>query len=219
MDRDSDRLIFDEDFKKEMYRVETTNPSIVAYLKDSISREPVVLTDGKGRSVSFIRLAVLERPTRLYCVFQPVVPMEGLGGGNAIVFYLDRTVMPPFMRVETDPAAAESVMNEMTEGYKIARNRYFNFKKNLLDMNNKEPVVMIDPIGGNRVEFRKLAISRRGEKIYVVMEALMSSKTYDKGVKYVYMLNEDDNPPSFEYPSQTVIDDVMAEYERKHGSN
>lgn len=85
---------------------------IIDVLLDEENKEPIVLSDGSGKKISFEQIAVIPHDDKLYCVLKPIDHIDNVEEDEAIVFYVDESKEPPVLMVETDELKAIEVFEE-----------------------------------------------------------------------------------------------------------
>ncbi len=79
--------------------------NIIDILLDEENRDPIVLTDDKGRKLAFEQVAIIPYDEKLYCVLKPIDHIEGIAEDEALVFYVDEGENEddePVLRIEND---------------------------------------------------------------------------------------------------------------------
>ncbi len=88
---------------------------IVDILLDEENKDPIVLTDDKGRKLAFEQVAVIPYDQKLYCVLKPIDHIDGVADDEALVFYVDEGENEdddPVLRIEDDELKAIDVFME-----------------------------------------------------------------------------------------------------------
>lgn len=88
---------------------------IVDMLLDEENKDPIVLTDDKGRKLAFEQVAVIPYEQKLYCVLKPLDHIDGVADDEALVFYVDEGESEdddPVLRIEDDELKAIDVFME-----------------------------------------------------------------------------------------------------------
>lgn len=88
---------------------------IIDILLDEENKDPIVLTDDKGRKLAFEQVAVIPYDQKLYCVLKPLDHMDGVADDEALVFYVDEGENEddePALRIEDDELKAIDVFME-----------------------------------------------------------------------------------------------------------
>lgn len=88
---------------------------ILDILLDEENKDPIVLTDEKGRHIAFEQIAVIPYEQKLYCVLKPIDYIDGVADDEAIVFYVDEGENEdddPVLRIEDDELKAIDVFME-----------------------------------------------------------------------------------------------------------
>ena len=88
---------------------------IVDILLDEENKDPIVLTDDKGRKLAFEQVAVIPYEQKLYCVLKPLDHIDGVADDEALVFYVDEGENEdddPVLRIEDDELKAIDVFME-----------------------------------------------------------------------------------------------------------
>lgn len=88
---------------------------IIDILLDEENKDPIVLTDDKGRKLAFEQIAVIPYDQKLYCVLKPLDHMDGVADDEALVFYVDEGENEddePVLRIEDDELKAIDVFME-----------------------------------------------------------------------------------------------------------
>lgn len=89
--------------------------NIIDILLDEENKDPIVLTDGKGRKLAFEQIAVIPYDHKLYCVLKPIDRIDGMADDEAIVFYADEGENEddePVLRIEDDELKSIDVFME-----------------------------------------------------------------------------------------------------------
>lgn len=74
---------------------------------DEENNEAIVLTNENGEQIAFEQIALIPQNEALYIIMKPVIPMEGLGEDEGLVFLINET-MKSFELV-TDEEIIDSV--------------------------------------------------------------------------------------------------------------
>ncbi len=74
---------------------------------DEENNEAIVLTNENGEQIAFEQIALIPQNEELYIIMKPVIPMEGLGEDEGLVFLINET-MKSFELV-TDEEIIDSV--------------------------------------------------------------------------------------------------------------
>lgn len=88
---------------------------IVDILLDEDNKDPIVLTDDKGRKLAFEQVAVIPYDQKLYCVLKPLDHIDGVADDEALVFYVDEGENEddePVLRIEDDELKSIDVFME-----------------------------------------------------------------------------------------------------------
>lgn len=88
---------------------------IIDILLDEENKDPIVLTDDKGRKLAFEQVAVIPYDQKLYCVLKPIDHLDGVADDEALVFYVDEGENKddePVLRIEDDELKAIDVFME-----------------------------------------------------------------------------------------------------------
>lgn len=88
---------------------------IIDILLDEENKDPIVLTDDKGRKLAFEQVAVIPYEQKLYCVLKPLDHIDGVADDEALVFYVDEGENEdddPVLRIEDDELKAIDVFME-----------------------------------------------------------------------------------------------------------
>ena len=85
---------------------------ILDVLLDEDNKEPIVLTDEKGKRFTFEQIAVIPYNEKIYCVLKPVEAIQGIADDEAVVFYVDERPTGSVLMVETDEKTAINVFDE-----------------------------------------------------------------------------------------------------------
>ena len=88
---------------------------IIDILLDEENKDPIVLTDDKGRKLAFEQVAVIPYEQKLYCVLKPLDHIDGVADDEAVVFYVDEGENEdddPVLRIEDDELKAIDVFME-----------------------------------------------------------------------------------------------------------
>ena len=88
---------------------------IIDILLDEENKDPIVLTDDKGRKLAFEQIAVIPYDGKLYCVLKPIDPIDGVADDEALVFYVDEGENEddvPVLRIEDDELKSIDVFME-----------------------------------------------------------------------------------------------------------
>lgn len=93
---------------------------ILDVLLDGDNKDPIVLTDGKGREIAFEQVAVVPQDKDgehwLYCILKPLDKIEGIGDEEAIVFKVDTNDEDEsVLVVEEDELIAREVFDKYYE--------------------------------------------------------------------------------------------------------
>lgn len=92
---------------------ETEHVDILDVLLDETNKDPIVLVDDKGKTLSFEQIAVIPFKDRIYCVLKPIDKIDNVQDDEAIVFFVDeREGQEPVLMVETDEKTAIQVFDE-----------------------------------------------------------------------------------------------------------
>ena len=98
---------------------------IVDILLDEDNKDPIVLTDDKGRKLAFEQVAVIPYDQKLYCVLKPLDHIDGVADDEALVFYVDEGENEddePVLRIEDDELKSIDVFMEYYNLLEEARN-------------------------------------------------------------------------------------------------
>ena len=85
---------------------------VLDVLLDAENKDPIVLTDEKGKSFAFEQIAVIPYNQRIYAVLHPIDRIEGVEDDEAVVFYVDDSKDDPVLVVETDEPTALAVFGK-----------------------------------------------------------------------------------------------------------
>ena len=89
---------------------------ILDILLDKDNRDPIVLTDGEGRRISFEQIAIIpyERANdwNLNVLLKPIDKIDGIQDDEAVVFFVDEVDGNHVLKVEKDESIAIDVFNE-----------------------------------------------------------------------------------------------------------
>lgn len=85
---------------------------ILDVLLDEDNKEPIVLTDEKGKRFTFEQIAVIPYNEKIYCVLKPVEEIQGIADDEAVVFYVEERPTGSVLMVETDEKTAINVFDE-----------------------------------------------------------------------------------------------------------
>lgn len=88
---------------------------IIDILLDEENKDPIVLTDDKGRKLAFEQVAVIPYEEKLYCVLKPIDHIDGVADDEALVFYVDEGENEddaPVLRIEDDELKSIDVFME-----------------------------------------------------------------------------------------------------------
>lgn len=101
---------------------------ILDILLDKDNRDPIVLTDGEGRRISFEQIAIIpyERANdwNLYVLLKPIDKIDGIQDDEAVVFkIIEDESGNPVLIVETDEKVAVEVFSEYYKLFDEVRSR------------------------------------------------------------------------------------------------
>lgn len=88
---------------------------VVDILLDEENKDPIVLTDDKGRKLAFEQVAVIPYDQKLYCVLKPIDHIDGVADDEALVFFVDEGENEddePVLRIENDEIKSIDVFIE-----------------------------------------------------------------------------------------------------------
>ncbi len=92
---------------------EAEHVDILDVLLDETNKDPIILVDDKGKTLSFEQIAVIPFKDRIYCVLKPIDKIDNVQDDEAIVFFVDeREGQEPVLMVETDEKTAIQVFDE-----------------------------------------------------------------------------------------------------------
>lgn len=85
---------------------------VLDVLLDAENKDPIVLTDEKGKTFTFEQIAVIPYKERIYAILRPIDKIEGIGEDEAVVFYVRESGEEPVLVVETDEPTALTVFGK-----------------------------------------------------------------------------------------------------------
>ncbi|MBR2442662.1 MAG: hypothetical protein IKB20_06340 [Clostridia bacterium] len=89
-------------------------------LLDESNKEPIVLTDSRGNTMTFEKIAIIPQRGRLYCIFKPLEKMDGLADDEAVVFWIDTSEKEnPIVKVELDDRISEEIFEKYYASLRI----------------------------------------------------------------------------------------------------
>ena len=80
-------------------------------LFDPENTDPVLLYSANGEAVSFEQIALVPQEEDVYVILKPVVPMEGVGEDEGIVFKIEDMENEAYLAIVTDPAIIDAVFD------------------------------------------------------------------------------------------------------------
>lgn len=89
-----------------------TDKDILDILLDEENKDPIILVDANGNKLIFAQIAIIPLFNKLYCILKPLDKIEHIADDEAIVFYVDETLNPPCLKIETNKKKAVKVFLE-----------------------------------------------------------------------------------------------------------